>query len=153
MANKHPQFKPGEATGLKSCVESQTPCHFSSHTHTKGRNRPPSPFPLSRCLTLTRLPRLGCSAWSSLKQTQGLAKAGERGTELPSLIATFKSTHSLSPQSFICFTPFVVLFVFMTSHTERASLLQPHPEIKKKKFVNMDSFTCMHFFEKHLLGT
>lgn len=52
--------------------------------HTKGRNRPPSPFPLSRCLTLTRLLRLGCSAWSSLKQTQGLAKAGERGTELPS---------------------------------------------------------------------
>lgn len=91
-------------------MESQTPCHSSSHTHTqRAETGHPLLPPLSRCLTPTRLPRRGCSAWSSLKQTQGLAKAGERGTELPSLVTTFKSTRSPSPQHFICFTPLVAV--------------------------------------------
>lgn len=48
-------------------------------THTKGRNRPPSPLPLSRCLTLTRLLRLGCRAWSSLNRHRA-SQRQEKGT-------------------------------------------------------------------------
>lgn len=143
MANKHPQFKLAEATGLKSCVESQTPCHSSSHTHTKDKNRPPSPFPLSRCLTLTRLLRLGCSAWSSFKQTQSLTKVGERGTELPSLITTFKITQPRSPQHFICFIPFVVAICFCDFEYRKSQPAITTPWNKKKTQTQTGLHACI----------
>lgn len=84
MANKHPQFKPGEAMGLKGWVESQTPCHSSSHTH-KGQKQatlPLPPFEVPHADTLAEM-RLQCL--EQLKTDTGPREGGRKryGVTLP----------------------------------------------------------------------
>lgn len=107
-----------------------------------------SPF---RGASYRHAPEMRLQRLEQLKTDTGPPKAGERGTRLPSRITAFKSTYSLSPQCFVCFTPFVVAVCF-----HDCEYIQSQPAITtpwNKKIISTYWFACMHLFEKHILGT
>lgn len=67
------------------------------------------PFEVPHADTLAEA-RLQCL--EQLKTDTGPREGGERGTQLPSLIAAFKSSHSPAPQRPVGFAPFVVAVCF-----------------------------------------
>lgn len=92
--------------GKPNCVSFLFP-----HTY-KGQKQATLSFPPFEVPHTDTLAEARLQCLEQLKTDTGPREGRERGTQLPSLIAAFKGSHSPAPQRSLCFAPFVVAGCF-----------------------------------------